>query len=775
MNFLKRSWPILVLILAVSIFFKPFLLQGKLPIPSDTIVGLYHPFRDLYAQDYPNGIPFKNFIITDPIRQQYSWRQISVDLLKRGELPLWNPYTFAGSPLLGNHQSAPFYPLNVLFFVLSFPIAWSILILLQPLLASVFMYLYLRNLRIDKVPSLLAGLVYAFSGFFVVWLEWGTILHSALWLPLILLSVDKIFTYFDSSSNSKFKMQNAKTQFKNQNYLLWSGIFIFSLTSSFFAGHLQTFFYVFLFSIAYFTSRWIQYGRPKKVIFLLTINYLLFTIATAVQWIPMIQFIGLSGRELDQADWTRPGWFIPWQHLLQFLAPDFFGNPTTLNYWGEWNYAEFVGYIGVIPLIFTIFALIFRHDKKTIFFGTAFFLSLLLSFPTILAKLPFILNIPFLSTAQPTRLLFIIDFSLAILTALGFDRFLRNREGIAYSIGILVSAFLILWTFVFFGNTIAEVSSENLAVANRNLIFPTTLFLISIILVYALNVFSKIHKITLMIYIIMVVVTVFDLLRFGLKFTPFTDKSYLFPQTKTIEFLQNQVKKGGLFRIATTDNRIFPPNFSIVYKLQIVDGYDPLYLQRYAELIAASERGEPNIDPPFGFNRIIIPHNYNSKIIDLLGVRYVLSLSDLSSPKLTKVFQEGQTRVYENNKVLPRAFFVEEVKVVDGKEEEIKAIFREDFGPKRMAIIDDSLGGESVPPRRWNTGNVEIVRYSENNIIINTENENEGFLVLVDSFYPTWKARIDGIKAKIYRTDYNFRGVIVPQGRHTVEFYISLL
>jgi hypothetical protein len=72
-----------------------------------------------------------------------------------------------------------------------------------------------------------------------------------------------------------------------------------------------------------------------------------------------------------------------------------------------------------------------------------------------------------------------------------------------------------------------------------------------------------------------------------------------------------------------------------------VNGYDPLYIRRYGELIAASERGTPNIDPPFGFNRIITPQRYDSAIVNLLGVKYVLSLADLSSPTLKKVFQEN--------------------------------------------------------------------------------------------------------------------------------------
>lgn len=207
---MKRLFPIIFITLIVVVFFWQLIFKGLLPVPSDTIVGLYHPFRDLYAKDYPNGIPFKNFLITDPVRQQYPWRELAISLEKKLQLPLWNPYSFAGTPLLANFQSASFYPLNILLFLVPTDMGWSILIFLEPLLAGIFLYFYLNNLRLNKWASFLGAFTFSFCGFFVAWMEWGTILHSALWSPLILLVIDKIFSYSQPFKNAKFKMQNAK-------------------------------------------------------------------------------------------------------------------------------------------------------------------------------------------------------------------------------------------------------------------------------------------------------------------------------------------------------------------------------------------------------------------------------------------------------------------------------------------------------------------------------------------------------------------------------------
>lgn len=741
----KFSWFVFPIIL-VLIFFWQFFLKGLLPIPSDTIVGLYHPYRDLYARDYPRGIPFKNFLITDPVRQQYPWKDLSIDLLKKGKLPLWNPYTFSGTPLLANFQSAVFYPLNIIFSILPFNLAWSWLIVLEVFLGLVFMYSYLDNLKLNKFASLLGSIIFSFCGFSIAWLEWGNILHTVIWLPLILLAIDKI---------------TENRQSKNLR-LFWPFIFVFSLISSFFAGHLQIFFYLFVLSLTYFFYRWIESGKDIGILIKFIIYYFLFVVITSIQWIPTLIFIQESARNIDQSNWQKIGWFIPWQNLLQFVVPDFFGNPATLNYWGVFNYGEFIGYTGVAPLLFAVYALFFIKNNRIFLFGFIFFASLIFSFPTIFAKIPYLLNLPLISTSQPTRLIFITDFSLAVLSAFGLDTFIKSgNKNIKYPWLFLALIYLFIWLGVSILSKQGQLAGD-LLVAKNNLILPSFIFTLLTVplFIYYSSIGKRFREI---IIIFIVLLTILDLFRFGWKFTPFTNKEYLFPQTETLKFLESQK---GQFRIMTTDPRIFSPNFSIIHKLQSVDGYDPLYLKGYGELIASLERGKPDISGPFGFDRIITPHNIDSKLIDLLGVKYIMSLSDLTSNRFKKVFQEGETRVYENEKVMPRAFFVDQTINSNSSTNSIKLLFDKDLA--KMAIT------ENFKNSAWSKGNATISRYEENSVSIQTENEGEGFVVLTDSFYPTWHAKIDGKKTVVYKTDFNFRGVSVPKGKHNIEFYVTL-
>lgn len=756
LNLLKKNLFLVVIVVAGLIFFQKTIISALLPIPADTIVGLYYPFRDNYVSTNPNGLPYKNFLITDPVRQIYPWRNLVFDSLKKIELPLWNQYNFSGTPLLANFQSAAFYPLNILFFILPFPIGWSVLIILQPILAGLFMYLYLSNLKLRREASFFGSIVFSFCGFFVAWLEWGNIVNTALWLPLILLSIDKFVSSIQYGVLSR----------KN----IWSLIFLLSIVFSFFAGHLQTFFYMYIISTLYFIFRLFDQKNKLKLIALYFILNTLFLILTAVQWVPTLQFILLSARDADLS-YRTSGWFIPWQNLIQFIAPDFFGNTSTLNYFGEWNYGEFVGYIGIIPLIFAFFAIIFKRTKETVFFAATFLLVILFAFPNPIAKFPFVLNIPFISTAQPTRLIFLADFALSILAAIGFEEYFKRGKKILYVFPLFILIFLLLWSFVIGGGFGFE-SAENLLISKQNLKLPTILFFASIILL-TVPLFTFVQKNKKTVYVLMtliVLISLFDLFRFAWKFESFSPQKYLFPDTRVLSFIK---KQPGIFRVMSTDSQILPPNFSIMYGISSPEGYDPLYIKRYGELMAAYGRNKPDISAPFGFNRTITPRELNSKIVDLLNIKYVLSFAPVIDGPYSKVYSDGKVNVFQNENVLPRAFFVPRVKFVNTKQEAIDEMFKISYSPDVLAVVEGKKPADFKSAK--DVGKIKINLYSSNKISLSTESGGEGFLILTDAYYPTWHAMIDGHEVEIFITDFAFRGIIVPEGNHNIEFINKLL
>jgi hypothetical protein len=742
---IKKVSAALFLIAAILLFYYPFLISFKLPVPADTIVGLYHPYRDFYAAPYPNGIPFKNFLITDPVRQTYIWKELAIGMLEKSHLPLWNPYEMTGKPLLANFQVGAFYPLNILLFIKPFYFSWSVFIIIQSILGGFFTFLYLKNLKLNALSAIIGSLAFIFSGFSISWLEWGTILQTGLWLPLVLFSIDKIFSNTHKSHATRY----------------WT-ILCIALICSLFAGHLQVFTYLYGISFAYFFFRWFEEKRDIKKLLYFVLTNIIFIIITFIQWYPSLQFILLSSRNYDQSFLTTEGWFLPWKHLIQFVAPDFFGNPATINYYGTWNYQELVGYVGVIPLTLSVFSL-FKKKATNIFFLAVLFFALLFALPTGISSIPYILNAPFLSSAQPTRLLFLVTFALSVMSAYGMQYIFETKK---FSIKLITPIFLVgltlisLWMLVFSKTDILFPHPQDIITAKRNLIVPTAVFILGGGILIFLFIIKNVRFRKLLLLLLVIIVFA-DLFRFGHKFLSFSSVSYLYPDTKVINFLKT---RPGLFRVAVMDRRIMPPNFFTHYKIQTIEGYDPLYLNTYAEFIAALERNKPDITPPFGFNRIITPHNYNSQLFDLLNTKYILSYDEISSSKLVKVFSEGHTKVYENRNALPRAFFV--TNVISSNS--INSVFENDLAT--TAIIT----GPNTNMKNLTTGKINDIGYEENEVTISVSNSGSGFLVLSDAYYPTWKAYIDGKKTKIYLTDHAFRGIFIPKGQHVIQFKESL-
>lgn len=730
-----------VFIISVCLlFYYPTFIHGKLPVPSDSLVGLYHPYRDFYASSYPRGVPFKNFLITDPVRQQIPWRKAVMDQWKNGSIPWWNPYSFAGAPLAANIQAGTFYPLNLVFLLFSFPTAWTVLIVLSTVLSGIFLFLFLRNCRLHLGASLVGSIAWSYSGFHIAWLTWGTIVHAALWLPLILLAVEKL------RDGNKGKT--------------WFVILVAALTLNVFAGHAQVSLYVFAVALAFALFRY-QTIQLRRLVLALFVSLTL----SAVQWVPYGEAALLSARVNSPNLWMTKGWFLPWQHLVQFIAPDFFGNPSTLNYWGEWNYGEFVGYIGFVPLLFAVSRMIAPVGDAA-FWTVVALVGFVFMLPTLLGQLPYRMGVPLFSSLQPTRIMIIVSFALSVLSAYGLNEWIGGRtKKLRISLIFFGGILVFLWVWVLIGlRTAADATSVlNLSVAKRNLYLPSLLLVASAVIFGSIGLLHRLRSAKRLLVVGFLFVTVFDLLRFGWKFTPFSPREYFFPETETLSFLRNIPKP---FRIMTLDDRILPPNVSAYYGIESIDGYDPLYLARYGTFITLVESGQPTL-PALDFRRILTPRNVHSPLLPLLNVRYVLTLSDMDEQQFRKVHEEGETRVYEYTDFLPRAYLVGSARVSQNDGETVNLLFRDDVLNGSSVIVEKPVNIAQIPIH--SAEYAEIRTYSPSHLTIMVHATDHRILVILNQFYPGWRATIDGAESEVLRVNYLFQGIRIPPGTHTIE------
>lgn len=731
------NFPLILVAAVVLSFFIPNLIKGKIPIPADSTLGLYHPFRDNSYDGYKaEKFPTKNPLITDPVLQTYPWRLQVVDNFKAGFAPLWNPYSFSGQPLLANTQSAPFQILNLLFFVFSFKIAWALSIILPLALTSVFMYLYLKEINLTKTAAAFGAIVLPFTGFFMAWMTWGTIVTTAMWLPLILLSFEKLHKKISP---------------------LWFLTLLISSAQTIFSGHIQTALYVFIASLAY-----LIFKLKKETIsraFLLSLGALVLGVLIAApSLLPSLEFISQSARSLDQTYHGQKDWFIPIQNLIQLVAPDFFGNPATYNYWGIWNYAEFVSYIGIVPLGLAIFSVTTRAKEKS-FFLALFVISLILATPNVIAKIPYSLNLPLIASLQPSRIIFLIVFSLTVLASFGLDSFLEQKSKkklVLFGSKILI-LLLAIGAIVYTSPKIFP-KIQNLDpryISMRNLAIPITIALcmLAISLTKAAGVPKK------LLVVLIFGITITELFRFSYKFTPFSKVELIFPRTQITDFLKIQEKP---FRIMTTDRRIMHPNISGVYKIESIDGYDPLYLKNYGNYVSVLQSNNPDSQSS-SYNRIVTPQNYQSPLVDLLNVKYILSFDDLDSNSLDLVMTDGSTKLYENKNFTPRAFFPEEVIKTQTPQEQYAILLQSNV---KQTATSSTYSFENQATE----SEMKFLNYSDQNITINTQTQIDRPLVLTNVFYPGWKAYIDGQQTEVHDADAIFQLIEVPKGNHQIEF-----
>lgn len=192
MKKLKKILPFFLIILTSIIFFYRFFFKGLIPIPTDITVGMYYPWLN-YKWGNLVGVPVKNPLMSDIVSIIYQWRMAAINAIKSGKFPLWNPSYFLGMPLFANFQNSLINFTNIVFFLpLSKATNWGLMIYLQSLFSLTSIFLYLKSIKIKTLPSLIASLVYSYSLFTIVWLEYGVHIYTAAFLPLILLCVEKL-------------------------------------------------------------------------------------------------------------------------------------------------------------------------------------------------------------------------------------------------------------------------------------------------------------------------------------------------------------------------------------------------------------------------------------------------------------------------------------------------------------------------------------------------------------------------------------------------------
>ncbi len=730
------------------VFGSPYFIKGYVPYPSKYQVNFFHPWSD-----YPSYWgPYKNGAMPDIIDQIYPWKHFTIETYKKGQIPLWNPNSFSGTPHLANNQSAVLSLFNLLFFVFPFVDAWSILVLLQPLLAGIFMYLLLREFKVSVIGALMSAVSFMFCGFIVVWMAYGTLAMVITFLPLTLYAIEKSFKRFS---------------------LIPLLILTASIPISIFSGHFQISFYFILYSLAYLVYKYFVTKNLKRALIVL-LFYMCGLGIALLQIIPSFQLYANAARSQI---FSNKG-AIPFQYLITIFAPDFFGNPVTRNDWFGF-YAEWAGFIGILPFIFAIFSLFQKKERKNIFFFfIAGFISLLFAMSTPLNIILPLLKIPILSTSIPSRIIVLFSFSFAVLSGFGIDttREIIEKKQVKKMIitllgigGMIFGIWAILVLFKPF-------PKDKLLIAMKNLFLPTLFYLFALIgLLVSLKIKKKAFTASILLFLVLV--AMFDNYRFATKWMPFDPKNLVFPDVPVINAMKKNIGNGRVYG----NLGAFVDTY---YDIPSIEGYDPLYIRRYGEFIYAAEKGEYN-----GTEKSVVSLSrrakYTDKVLDLLGVNLIYNpIGDThqswaypvwdKGDRYSAIYQDDKFQLYRNNMALFRVTLFYRYEVVPDSKQLLKRFYANNFDFRNTLLLEKNPG---IPlfsnGAKQTAGTAKITSYTPNMITIETNTNSPALLFLSDTYYPAWKVKVNGKEEKIYRADYAFRAVKVPTGQSLVEFFYS--
>jgi len=164
-----------------------------------------------------------------------------------------------------------------------------------------------------------------------------------------------------------------------------------------------------------------------------------------------------------------------------------------------------------------------------------------------------------------------------------------------------------------------------------------------------------------------------------------------------------------------------------------------------------------------------MPWDQLYRLLGALNVKYIVSFRELSGGGITLVhhFPEHPSWLYRLDRFVPRASVVARATQEKDPVKVLKRLSSEEFDPMREVFLEEPL---PLPAQDDFRAQAKILSYTNHKVTIRASLNGPGVLVLADSFYPGWRAYVNGKEEKILRANVFFRAVPLTAGEHLIEF-----
>jgi hypothetical protein len=679
--------------------------------------------------------------------------------------PQWDPHIFGGMPYLANTAHGDtFYPTFLLRLILPVHVGISLGFVIHILLAGVFMFLFLRELRLSWGAGFVGGAAYMFTGQVISMVSPGhdgKLFVSAL-LPLALLFLHQAVTRADW-----------------RRYLAFGAVVGLALITP----HVQMTYYL-LMAAGFFWAYLVFFEKTEQRVARPWWGHALlfgtglgvgFAIA-AIQLVPFFGYIPFTprGEGGTSTGWEHAiSWSMPPEELFNVLWPAFSGDPAApvlQNYWGRNFFKLHSEYIGAVALILATFGWKLEGRRRL-----AWFFGFLAVYGTLFALggatpfyyLPYYLLPGIKMTRAPSSIFVVVSFAVAALAALGTQALLAPAAQAIKRTPLYVWAGILAVGFLFAVGGIWESMMRNLAPAgHQQFVTPAAHAIIRdslrvlVLGVIALGLIwqrleGRLAGVTWAAVLGgLILLDLWSVERHYIKYRPAPEQALAADQVAS--YLKAD---SGVFRVAPGSNQL-----SLADQRSEM-GYSGTEFHRYDELLGRQ-----------GDDRRYWTH---PTIMRLLGVRYLVWPDTLRTPLLVPVdtqpmmSREGPVYVYRFRDAEPYSFLVPmAVKVPE--DQQVGVIIDPHFDPRRYLLVseDAPLGARTitqVPEPITTAVAVTPVRAGAYRIQLAAGAPSGSLLFFSENWHPGWSATVDGKPGQVLRAQHTLMGVPLDAGAKTIE------
>ncbi len=648
--------------------------------------------------------------------------------LLAGEVPLWNPYNYAGHPFLADTQAAVFYPLRLATIFLSqLTGGWSYAALQAEALAHVWlgglaMFVFVRSATRSRVAGLVSAITLAFGGYLTGYPPLQlAVLEAGIWLPISLLGVLKASQPTPGNAPNRWQVR-------------WLVVSALALGLSLLAGHPQTTLLLLYVLMAYIFHRAVRarIGWLPTLAAMAGVAVLGFGMA-AVQVLPGLEYSRLTVRAGLGFDELAGG--FPYGDLVSLVLPN------VVSVWSPL-------YSGIAALALAGVAIGRKRDGAWFWLAVAL-AALVLSFGggTLLYHLAYLTAPGYSWFRGQERTAYVVAHAVAIMAGLGTAALLEKpaeTRKLARALGIGAT---LAWVVAVQAFVISHLTSEGEPSALVN-----QAFYLAVVGTGAWVIVGRLGSRAGHVWwpAALILLVVFDLFSANMN----TNWEPIPPGERTLyerDMAAVTLEDDGLYRV---DGRLglSHGNYATLIGLQDVRGISPLRL----ETLEQYQTRLPDY-----------------RLHEILNVKYVFTdWVELERPSTIIYRDEGRqppAYLHALDDPLPRAWMAYWVMVAPDEAQALGWLADPSFDPRTTVILDREP--ELSLPAELPTGvQVQVVDYAPERIVLSVMTPEDGVLVLSEMDYPGWRADVDGQRAPIWRANAGLRALPLEAGEHEIVF-----